>query len=315
MSDVSHHVTAAPFVAPRVRGAVSRVADRLWRPRTRVFLSYARKDKVLADALKGELRARGLSVVLDREVLLAGQDFERELRHQVRRSDLVLLLVTAAYRASEFCAKEREWALDEARSREGVFVVPLLTDSVGSPSDVAHLEAVELHHEDLRAAARRLVGDLRQLFGRRTGRAPGPTATGWALGAGAVAAVAAVVAPLAGDTSGGGRPSSFVSGSELVAAVDGEAVTVDVDRNEERADVRFRVVTADRLTLRISGATWPRRGKLVLYDIHRNEVGDTQLKPDGELRTPVLTPGEYVAQVDLYKGDGGRGSLRVNSSN
>ena len=79
--------------------------------RPRIFVSYARADRILADELVGHLEAHGCIVWIDRNELLAGDDFVRGLTQQLARCDALMLLLTARSAASSWCQAELQRAL------------------------------------------------------------------------------------------------------------------------------------------------------------------------------------------------------------
>jgi hypothetical protein len=88
--------------------------------RPRLFVSYARDDRVAADRLVQHLQSRGCAVWIDRNELLAGDDFVRALTRELARCDALILLLTAHSARSSWCQAEVQHAL--AR-RLGVVVV------------------------------------------------------------------------------------------------------------------------------------------------------------------------------------------------
>jgi hypothetical protein len=99
------------------------------RPRAvRVLVSYASEDEPLCDKLGQHLALlvrRGLVEVWDQRALTIGDDVEEETAAALERADLVLILASAAYHASDRWESEIEPAL--ARERAGKCrVVPIL---------------------------------------------------------------------------------------------------------------------------------------------------------------------------------------------
>ncbi len=98
-------------------------------PAARVFLSYAHQDEKLRRALGTHLAPlERLGVVAtwhDREVL-PGSEWAGEIDRELERADLVLLLVSPDFVASDYCYEiEMERALARHRAGEGL-VVPVI---------------------------------------------------------------------------------------------------------------------------------------------------------------------------------------------
>lgn len=79
----------------------SRGADQ----KLKVFISYSRTDREFADRLVAALEARGLHVLIDRRDLPLLEEWQRELSSFIRQADAVVLIVSPASTASEWC----EW--------------------------------------------------------------------------------------------------------------------------------------------------------------------------------------------------------------
>jgi hypothetical protein len=94
----------------------------------RVFLCHSSADKAAVRDLYKFLKASGFDPWLDEEDLVAGQDWEYEIRKAVRESDVVLVCLSQnSINKSGFIQKELKYALDVADEQpEGViFIIPL----------------------------------------------------------------------------------------------------------------------------------------------------------------------------------------------
>ncbi|WP_282779825.1 TIR domain-containing protein [Phaeodactylibacter xiamenensis] len=93
----------------------------------KLFLSYAEADEDLKKRLDNHLTALKRGNLIDLwsdEQVLAGHDWGAETKRNIQDADIVLLLVSASFIASEHIWKsEVEKAM--ARRREGVIVVPV----------------------------------------------------------------------------------------------------------------------------------------------------------------------------------------------
>jgi WD40 repeat protein len=92
----------------------------------RVFVSHASADLRVAEQLHSWLRGDGHEVFLDRDLsdgILVGDDWQRRLHEQLRRADAIVCVLTAAYRASVWCAAE----IGVAQSR-GDLLLPVLAE-------------------------------------------------------------------------------------------------------------------------------------------------------------------------------------------
>jgi WD40 repeat protein len=97
----------------------------------RVFVSHAGSDSGLAGELHDWLVSEGHELFLDRDLrtgLATGDEWELRLYERLRWADAVVCLVSAAFRASEWCTAE----VAIAKSR-GSRLLPLRIDSIDHP--------------------------------------------------------------------------------------------------------------------------------------------------------------------------------------
>ncbi len=112
----------------------------------RVFLCHASEDKPQVRELYHKLKRDGFSPWLDEEDLIAGQDWQLEIRRAVKIADVVLVcLSTRSTIKSGFVQKEIRIALDVADEQpEGViFVVPIRLEVCDVPDRLSQRHWVD----------------------------------------------------------------------------------------------------------------------------------------------------------------------------
>ena len=141
--------------------------------RERIFISYARSDERTAVALAGHLRqletAGNVGVWFDGRLEI-GESWERRILDEVRRSDIILLLVSPNYLASRFVV-DYELPLIEEIQATGARVVPVIVAPCAWRSHryIGSLQAFD-HGRELKAPTT-------ITFGRhRRARRPAPAA-------------------------------------------------------------------------------------------------------------------------------------------
>lgn len=75
-------------------------------PRTRVFVSYSRKDSEFVDRLVQALEARGYDAIIDRDDISAGEAWKERLEQLILQADAVAFVVSPDAVASPICAWE-----------------------------------------------------------------------------------------------------------------------------------------------------------------------------------------------------------------
>jgi formylglycine-generating enzyme required for sulfatase activity len=78
--------------------------------KTRVFISYSRKDMAFADRLEAALKARGFDVLIDREEIYAFEDWWKRLQALISSADTVVFVLSPDAVASREALREIEYA-------------------------------------------------------------------------------------------------------------------------------------------------------------------------------------------------------------
>jgi hypothetical protein len=95
----------------------------------RVFVAYSHRDERLREKLENHLsslRRQGLLFIWSDREMEAGSDFSREIAHQLATADLVLLLVSADFIASDYCWGNEMSQAIARHSRGEATVIPVI---------------------------------------------------------------------------------------------------------------------------------------------------------------------------------------------
>jgi formylglycine-generating enzyme required for sulfatase activity len=74
--------------------------------KTRIFISYSRKDMAFADRLEAALKARGFEVLIDRQEIYAFEDWWKRVEVLIERADTVVFVLSPDAVRSEIALKE-----------------------------------------------------------------------------------------------------------------------------------------------------------------------------------------------------------------
>jgi hypothetical protein len=124
-----------------------------------IFLSYARPDRLRADAVAQRLRQAGNNVWLDTGKA-SGQVWWEEILRQLRLCDATVVVVSRASLRSQACIRERQYAASLGKA-----ILPLTIEPLGIellPSDLARLQVIDYSQPD-EAAAFHLAGAIIRL--------------------------------------------------------------------------------------------------------------------------------------------------------
>jgi internalin A len=112
----------------------------------RIFVSYSRKDKRYRQQLDINLvplRRNGLISVWHDRVILPGQEWDPEIDKHLESADIVLVLVSPDFLASEYAyGREMSRALERHQSEETIVVPIILRPSDWQHSPLAALQAL-----------------------------------------------------------------------------------------------------------------------------------------------------------------------------
>lgn len=106
-----------------------------------IFLSYPSEKPSVADRLHSQLEAHGHEVRCDTNILVAGDDWRRELSDALRSSDAVVALI--AERNSEFVCAEIGAARTYGASK-GTLLIPIVVGEFKIPNFISDLNSMVL---------------------------------------------------------------------------------------------------------------------------------------------------------------------------
>ncbi len=116
----------------------------------RVFLCHASENKQVVRILYTRLQASLVDPWLDEEDLLAGQDWEREIRKAVMNSDVVIVCLSReAINKKGYVQKEIRYALDVAdeQPEDTIFLIPLKLEKCNIPERLSRWQGVNLFED------------------------------------------------------------------------------------------------------------------------------------------------------------------------
>jgi len=141
-----------------------------------VFVSYAHKDERFRERVDKHLttlRRQGLIRVWNDRRIAYG-DFGSEINTHLETADLILLLVSADFIASEYCFKEMEKALQQHEANRAIVIPIILRPCDWKNTQLGNLLALpkdgkpvnvwpdkDAAYEDIAAGVRRAIGKLR----------------------------------------------------------------------------------------------------------------------------------------------------------
>lgn len=115
-----------------------------------VFLSYCREDGAQAARVRTGLEARGIRVWMDSSEILAGQDWDTQIKAAIEKVDFFLVLNSATLLGTYegYVNTELKLALARGTSIMGAFVCPLKIDESDLRGDLKHSHAIPVTSDD-----------------------------------------------------------------------------------------------------------------------------------------------------------------------
>ena len=116
----------------------------------KVFLCHAHSDKDKVRELYLRLKRDGIDAWLDKEKLVAGQDWEHEIRKAVRESDIVVVCHSKQFNQKGYRQKEVKTALEEADllPKGEIFIIPARLEVCDVLDDLKRWHWVDLFDEN-----------------------------------------------------------------------------------------------------------------------------------------------------------------------
>jgi len=115
----------------------------------KVFLCHAHSDAAAVRALYSRLKADGVDAWLDKENIVAGQDWEYEIRKAVRESDIVIVCLSKQFNQKGYRQNEVRSALEEANLQpEGeIFIIPARLEECDYLESLRRFHGVDLFED------------------------------------------------------------------------------------------------------------------------------------------------------------------------
>jgi len=113
----------------------------------KTFLCHSHSDREAVHALWSRLKKDGVDVWLDRENLQPGQNWEREIRKAIIKSDVVVVCLSRGFNKQKgFRHEELKIALEKTDLiPEGeLFIIPVRLEECDVPKSLGHLHRVDL---------------------------------------------------------------------------------------------------------------------------------------------------------------------------
>ncbi len=117
----------------------------------KIFIAYSRKDEQYLEELRKHFapleRNQSVEIWYDGEIL-AGNDWEENIKRHLNNADIILLLVSANSLASDyFYSKEMNTALARHKQKEAIVVPIILSDCVWESTNLKNLQVLPKNGE------------------------------------------------------------------------------------------------------------------------------------------------------------------------
>jgi hypothetical protein len=110
----------------------------------RVFLSYAREDAQAVERVAIELRAHGVELWMDRQDLVAGDEWLPQIEAAISKADFMLVFISRTSLNSAWVHREYQTAFQRQAKTGGTRLIPVLLERVQLPPFLAAIQYVDL---------------------------------------------------------------------------------------------------------------------------------------------------------------------------
>jgi predicted nucleotide-binding protein len=129
----------------------------------RVFISYARPDAFIAQALAAELKALGVETWIDYANLEIGEDWSQAIAEGLRSADGVVIIASEKSAKSDWVQREMRLAV-----RTEVPLLPVVVDDYAHlPADLSHIQAALIRTDTLESSVIKVAGEIRDWITRK----------------------------------------------------------------------------------------------------------------------------------------------------
>jgi hypothetical protein len=128
----------------------------------KAFLCHSHADRAAVHALYARLKKYGVDAWLDKEKLLAGEDWAFEIRKAILKSDVVIACLSKGFNKQKgFRHEELKIALEKVNliPEDEIFIIPVRLEVCDMPESLRHLHRVDLFE---RGGYKRLIHALRE---------------------------------------------------------------------------------------------------------------------------------------------------------
>lgn len=109
----------------------------------RVFLSYSRSDKEIVDRISRDLSRYGVDFWMDRQNLIAGQEWLPQIRQAISDAEFMIVFLSAASLRSDAIRIEFAKALEMQSKVMGSRLIPALLEKVSLPAPFEKVQYVD----------------------------------------------------------------------------------------------------------------------------------------------------------------------------
>src|SRR4030081_1834663 len=101
--------------------------------KTKVFVSYSRRDMAFADRLEQALKTRGIHPLIDRSEIYAFEDWWQRIESLIVRSDTIVFVLSPDALSSDVCSKEVAFATSLNKRFAPIVLRPIDDKSIPDP--------------------------------------------------------------------------------------------------------------------------------------------------------------------------------------
>jgi hypothetical protein len=110
----------------------------------KVFLSYAQMDAQAVARVADDLRQQGVELWLDRQDLVAGDEWLPQIEAAISKADFMLVFISTASLNSAWVQREYQVAFQSQAKTGGTRLIPVLLERVKLPPFLAAIQYVDL---------------------------------------------------------------------------------------------------------------------------------------------------------------------------
>lgn len=133
----------------------------------KIYISYNNKDHNIAQKISDELKTADHEILIDVDTLLPGEDITSTLFNALRKSEIMIVIITKNSINSKWVQNEIGAALSYTAERPNFGFFPIVIGDAVIPDSIKHKLYIQGSESDIDNIAKQVLSDVNRFLGKR----------------------------------------------------------------------------------------------------------------------------------------------------